>query len=238
MTDKTSGRAPLVTGLLSEQIYDAIRADITVGALTPGERLVEAELARSFGVSQAPVRDALRRLAHEGLVLQLPRRGTYVAEISDDQARRSYLVREALEAVAAREFCAHAPDDATDALKVCVDRMFDASRAGDLNAVIDADVAFHRAVFELSGNPLLPRMWALVEPVLRGFTAISNKVYFHHDEVAKSHLPLLEVFRERDADRAAELAQEHVRIVWQRVDGEGGEVPGTADSGRRAGQHR
>lgn len=218
-----SNRAPLVTGLLSEQIYAALRADIVEGTLSPGERLVEAELARSFGVSQAPVRDALRRLAHEGLVLQLPRRGSYVAELSDDQARRSYVVREALEMVAAREFCAHAPADAVDELKACVDRMFEASGAGDLNGVIEADVAFHRAVWELSGNPLLPRMWALVEPVLRGFTAISNKVYFRHDEVAKSHLPLLDVFQERDAEKAAQLAQEHVRIVWQRVDSADGD---------------
>ncbi|WP_238016972.1 GntR family transcriptional regulator [Dactylosporangium sp. AC04546] len=222
MADNTPQRAPLVTGLLSDQIYTAIRADIVAGTLTPGERLVEAEMARSFGVSQAPVRDALRRLAHEGLVLQLPRRGTYVAELSDEQARRSYLVREALEAVAAREFCAHAPDEALEALQASVERMFEASRAGDRPGVIEADVAFHRSVFELSGNPLLPRMWTLVEPVLRGFTAISNMVYFAEDEVARSHLPLLDVFRDRDAEKAARLAQEHVRVVWQRVDGEPG----------------
>lgn len=206
-------------GTLSDQIHTAIRADISEGRLAPGERLVESEIARKIGVSQAPVREALKRLAHEGLVLQLPRRGTYVAEISEEEARRSYLVREPLEDVAAREYCAHAPDSAHAQLQECIDRMFDAAKRDDLAQLVQADIDFHRTVWEASGNPALPRIWPIVESMMRSFTAVSNKVYFRKQEVAASHLPLLETLRDRDPDRAATAAREHINLVWKRVAG-------------------
>src|SRR5690242_2606867 len=83
---------PALGGRLSDQVYDLVRAAIAAGELEPGARLVELELARRYGVSQAPVRDALRRLAADGLVLQFPRRGSYVADISEEDARQAYRV--------------------------------------------------------------------------------------------------------------------------------------------------
>ncbi len=162
-TDNYASKTALNKGLLSTQVYDAIKGDIVSGRLEPGERMVESEIARTLEVSQAPVRDALKQLAHEGLVLQLPRRGSFVATISEEEARRSYLVREALEAVAATEFCAHAPDEDLLGLESILDDMVAAASAGDAIALMDADMAFHRLTWTASGNPLLPRMFPLVE---------------------------------------------------------------------------
>ena len=205
-------------GLLSEQVYEALRTEIVSGRVKPGERLVESEIARNLDVSQAPVRDALRQLAHEGLVLQLPRRGSFVAEISEDEARRSYEVREALEGVAAREFCLHADDHDLEELTGLLGAIFEAAERRDHAGLMDADMAFHRLIWVAGGNPLLPRMFPLVEAAARNLTAISNREYFNEMEIAESHVPLLTSLRERDVAAAVAAHQAHVREVWQRFE--------------------
>jgi DNA-binding GntR family transcriptional regulator len=210
-------------GLLSDQVYEAIRAEIVTGKFRPGERLVESEIARRLEVSQAPVREALRQLAHEGLVLQLPRRGTFVAEISEEDARRSYEVREALEAVAARDFCLYAGDEALEELATLLAEIFEAAEQRDPAGLMDADMAFHRFIWSAGGNPLLPRIFPLVESAARNLTAISNQEYFNELEIAESHVPLVETLRARNIDEAITAHQAHVREVWQRFEaGRGG----------------
>lgn len=213
-------------GLLSGHIYDSLRGQIITGQLEPGERLVESDIARTLEVSQSPVRDALKRLSHEGLVMHLPRRGNFVASISEEEAKRSYLVRESLEEVAAREFCAYADVIAIEELQRCLDDMRRAAQRGDQAALIDADVDFHRIVWSSGENPLLPRIFPMVEATIRKFTAVSNRVYFDASEVAESHVPLLESLIARDADLAAKEHKAHVRAVWERI--EQGKKPSTA----------
>jgi DNA-binding GntR family transcriptional regulator len=204
-------------GLLSGHIYDSLRAQIIGGQLDPGERLVESDIARTLEVSQSPVRDALKRLSHEGLVLHLPRRGNFVASISEEEAKRSYRVRESLEDVAAREFCAYAESSSIDELYECISDMRRAAQEGDQAALIDADVRFHRIVWASSENPLLPMIFPMVEATIRKFTAVSNRLYFDASEVAESHVPLVESLVSRDPDRAAEVHRAHVREVWERI---------------------
>lgn len=204
---------------LSDQVYQLLKGAIAKGELTPGQRLVETEVARRYDLSQAPVREALRRLAHEGLVLQLPRRGSFVASISEEGARRSYALRAVLEEVAAREFCRHAADGAPDQLVEVLEQMEAAARADDLPQVINLDIRFHQTVWEATGHPLLPRMWPMVEASLRAFTTISNRVYWGNlSDVARTHRPLLESLRTRDENVAAQLFHDHVTDVWRRVE--------------------
>lgn len=204
---------------LSDQLYLLLKGEIASGELTPGQRLVEADLARRYQLSHAPVREALRRLAHEGLVLHLPRRGTFVASISEEEARRSYSLRAVLEEVAAREFCRYAPADAPAQLAGILEQMEAAAADDDLQQVIDLDIRFHQTVWEATGHPLLPRMWPMVEASLRAFTTISNRVYWGNlVDVARTHRPLLESLRARDETVAAQRFHEHVTHVWRRVE--------------------
>jgi len=205
------------SGLLSGQIYESLRAQIISGRRVPGERLVESDIARGLSVSQAPVRDALKRLAHEGLVLHLPRRGNFVASISEEEAKRTYLVREPLEEVAAREFCAHAGPHAIRALEDAFREMERAAADGDPVRLIDADVTFHRLIWESGQNPVLPRIFPMIESAIRKFTMISNRLYFDPHEIAASHAPLLESLREGDPEIAAAVHRAHVRAVWERI---------------------
>ncbi|CAI7630516.1 unnamed protein product [Penicillium discolor] len=104
MTDAL-GTAGLQRGLLSDQIYALIKAMIKDSTLAPGEQLVESQLARQMQVSQAPVRDALKRLAHEGLVSHVRHQGNFVASYSAEEAAQAKVARVELEGLAGRLAC-------------------------------------------------------------------------------------------------------------------------------------
>ena len=209
-----AGEGIVDRSLLSDQVYTRIRTQILDRDLMPGARIVESELARQLGVSQAPVRDALRRLAHEGLVEQFARRGTFVTEVSEDEARQTYAVRAVLEELAAHQFIASAPSGAVDELERYLGEMRTAAAQDDVVALVHADVAFHRTIWESSGNVLLPRMWPMVEANFRRLTPISNRERFPSLMlVADSHGPLLDGLRARDP-HVGTLLREHVMAVW------------------------
>jgi DNA-binding GntR family transcriptional regulator len=209
---------PGLRGRLSDQVYELVRAAIAAGDLAPGVRLVELDLARRYGVSQAPVRDALKRLAADGLVLQFPRRGSYVADISEEDARQAYRVRAVLEQFAAAEVCRLAPEGLAGTLRADVEAMRAAARQDHVGGVVDGDVSFHRHVWEAAGNGLLARMWTVTEASLRSFTAVSNKVYFGRlEQIAENHVPLVAALQGGRPEIAGILFREHVLEIWERI---------------------
>lgn len=215
------GPAPAVVSRdrLSDQIYAVLKQEIVKGQLTAGQRVIEADVARRFEVSHAPVREALRRLAHEGLVVQLPRRGTFVSSVSEDEARRTHALRAVLEEFAARECCEHASDDDLDRLGGIIERMEAAGRDGAWRDVMDLNVQFHHGVWAAADHPLLPRIWPLIEASLRAFTPITDQVFAGELlSVAESHRPLLRALRDRDITRVGQTFRDHVTNVWTRVE--------------------
>lgn len=142
-----------------ETVSAHIRNQILAGELAAGERLVETDVADRFGVSRGPVREALAELAREGLVVDIPRRGMFVSTMTQADLREVYLVREALESVAAREAVQHA----TDAELAEVDsarRQSDAAwRGNDWPLAIRVDMDFHRTIIRLAKNARLADMY-------------------------------------------------------------------------------
>jgi DNA-binding GntR family transcriptional regulator len=208
--------------LLSDQAYALLRGELLSAEHEPGTRLVESEIARRLKVSQAPVREALRRLAHEGLVLQLPRRGSFVAHLSAEEARGAYAVRAALEVVAVDGVVESDDPDLIPTLVGSMEEhlaaMVEAADEDDVAKLVAADAAFHRAVWEASGNELLTRIWPMVEVAMRNLTVVSNRLYYIRlSDVAATHRPLLEALRHRDPG-AAQLFQEHALDVWKHAE--------------------
>lgn len=146
-------REEIGRSLLWQRVHAALRDAILAGRLKAGERIVELETARDLNVSQSTVREALKQLAHDGLVLQLPRRGSFVASIDQDEARHAYRLRATLERFAAAEFCLFAPESAIDTLENDLSAMRRAASANDTAGFVEADIAFHRHVWEATGNP-------------------------------------------------------------------------------------
>lgn len=209
MTDALA-TAGLQRGLLSDQIYAMIKAMIKDSTLAPGEQLVESQLARQLQVSQAPVRDALKRLAHEGLVSHVRHQGNFVASYSAEEAEQAKVARVELEGLAGRLACGALDAQRRGGLADLIDQMHAAADAADLARFRELDFAFHRAVIEASGNVYLPRMWDLLEPSLRVMHVLGDPRFtgdWH--EVAEWHRGLLDVLDAGDAEAASALFRSH-----------------------------
>ncbi|MFC1414313.1 GntR family transcriptional regulator [Streptacidiphilus sp. N1-12] len=213
---------PLTRVLLSDQVYARVRALIISGELEPGDRLVESEIARQLKVSQAPVREAVKRLVHEGLAQHAPRRGSFVAKVSPDDASAARAVRLVIEELAARTVAertaAVQPSaEAWDALREQVEAMREAAAEGNVGRFRDADISFHRAVCEASGNPFLPKVWAVMEPSLRALRVVSDPLFTGDwAAMAEQHAGLLAALESAGPEAAAAQFAAHAR----------GDIPG------------
>jgi DNA-binding GntR family transcriptional regulator/DNA-binding CsgD family transcriptional regulator len=198
--------------LLSDRVYEAIRGWILSGELAPGMRVVESEIARVLGTSQTPAREAVRRLAHEGLVTYRPRLGNFVTEISQVEAREAREVRVLLETAAARRATGHVPPEELDLLRIEVQRMTDAAEHHDIGAFREADLRFHRQVLATSGNSMLLKVWRTLEPALWNLQVVSNAMYAGDwGLMARRHIDLVEVLAGTDPEDAARLFSAHAR---------------------------
>lgn len=196
--------------LISDQVYELLRQAVVEGDLAPNDRVVESEIARRLGVSQAPVREAVKRLAREGLFTHVPRRGHFVIEISSQDAEYARQVREPLESLAARLATEHITEEQLTELDALVERMHEAVAANDVSGFRDADIEFHTLVSQYAGNPFLARMWEVIEPSLRTLRAISDPL-FEGDwcAMADEHGRLVGLLRSGEPDKAAAAFADH-----------------------------
>ncbi|WP_157535403.1 GntR family transcriptional regulator [Nocardia inohanensis] len=144
-----------VPGSLRNHAYTTIKQRIVGVELRPGQRLVERDLAAELEVSRIPLREALRMLAAERLVLLVPGKGALVAPFTPTDVRDLFDVREALEPLAARLAAAKAGPETLPLLRTALEAARAATASGDLRRIATANAAFHAAIVELAGNPLL-----------------------------------------------------------------------------------
>lgn len=197
-----SGRGSLV-----DQVRDSIHAAITSGRLDPGERLREIPLSKHFDVSTTPVREALRRLAGEGLVQVLPRRGAVVVALDEVVVSDLYDLRLVLELEAVRAAAGRSELDLAPvyALLGELERLVDAGE----RAFGEVDVQFHRAIDELGGNRELALAAEGVHrriQAVRVRAAVPGRLRIAQDQ----HAEIVEALRKRDANRAQEAVREHL----------------------------
>ncbi|MDV9194571.1 GntR family transcriptional regulator [Streptomyces sp. Wh19] len=197
------------SGLLSDRVYRLLRSAILSGEMVPDQRIVESDIAKRLGISQAPVREAVKRLVYESLVTHVPRLGSRVAHISTEQAEQARELRGQLEEFAARSAAQRRAEGYVDQLNAVVDDMRRAARQDDPISFRDSDMTFHRLVCQASGNHLLPRLWEVMEPSLWALRVVSDPFYTgSRDKLVNEHARLLDMLvggREDDAARAFRL---------------------------------
>lgn len=195
---------------LRDQVKDVILERIARGDYAPGDRLVETAIARELGVSQAPVREALRDLDQLGLVTHEPHRGCSVRAVSAAELREAFPVRAALEAVAARLAAVRIDARTLAQLESLLDEMLDAARADDPLEQAHANARFHATIVRAAANPTLERQWALLEPFARTYlTSVSPNADLVM--LAERHRPILLALRAGDGDHAARVMETHLR---------------------------
>ena len=182
---------------------------IVSGEYAPGSRLVETRIAQELGVSQAPVREALRDLEQLGCIVHEPFRGCSVRAFSAEELLEAFPVRAALEALAARLAAERIGEGELLRLAELLDTMRAAARRGDAHDQSQANASFHATIVRASRNATLERQWQLLEPFSRTYLTVSQPGL---DLLALSerHIPILEALRARDPDAAAAAMHQHL----------------------------
>jgi DNA-binding GntR family transcriptional regulator len=194
--------------LLSATVKRLVLDRIVQGHYRPGERIVEFKLAKELGVSQSPVREALRELAAVGIVTIHPRRGARVRLPSAKELADVSVVRAEIDALAARLAAPRIPDAILDALEALIEEMLAQLDAGDFSGVTEADVRFHQLIAEASENHALERAFEQLAPFARTFITLTLPDVDVR-EIVLEHRPILAALRGRDAGAAAEAARAH-----------------------------
>jgi DNA-binding GntR family transcriptional regulator len=209
---------------LPVRVREAIEERILTGALREGDQIVEYQLARQLGISQTPVREALRTLERDGLVITRPHRGTFVRRVSKREAQERYTLGMELESFAARLTLPRltAADFAT--LEEIVDEMAAAAAEARSNQTDDAfartvelNVAFHRYLVERAGHELLLKAWLSVNPLNWRFVTYTRLVEPDPVELAERHRSLIAAYRSGDQVLAASAIRQHVWEVAEDV---------------------
>ena len=154
------GLQPLAMESTASLIAAQLRKLIGHGTLAAGGQLVEKDIADQLGVSRGPVREAMQRLAQEGLLVGVRNRGVFVAEFGDEDIRDVYEARTGVEKVASALALSRGRARAGDALLECARRMDGARLAGDHEAMTEAGFTFHETLVALAASPRLSRMHA------------------------------------------------------------------------------
>lgn len=191
---------------LREIVFESLREAIISGVLEPGERLMEIQLAEDMGVSRTPVREAIRKLELEGFVVMIPRKGAYVAGVSDKDVADVFEIRAALEGLAA----ALAAERITDEEIEQLERIVVMEREPDLHHMIQSDIDFHALLYKASRNErLIQILENLREQILR-FRSTSLAVPGRLKVAIQEHRALLEALANHDVELAQELAMAHI----------------------------
>ena len=204
---------------LVDQVVEAIIAGAARGAILPGDRIVEAEIARGLRMSRVPVREALRLLESQGLVVSEPYKGIRLTPVTRARLEQIIEVRIALENAAARRAIAlgHNRGGALGGLERRIDELELMATRRDSYGIASADAAFHRELCRLSGNEVLCTVWESLARQLTIIVGLSTLTKPMRGIVAE-HRTLLAAFRRGRLTEVARALEEHIRTQTDAID--------------------
>ena len=195
---------------LREVVFQTLRQAILKGELKPGERLMEVALAERLGVSRTPIREAMRKLELEGLVVMVPRKGAQVASITEKDLTDVLEVRITLENFAIEKACTHMTEEDMDKLWLASKQFERAIQEGDLVRIAEADQAFHEIIYQASDNARLLQVLTNMREQIYRYRLEYLKDELSRDKLLEEHRRLTDAIRRRDAAQAQKISFEHL----------------------------
>lgn len=202
---------------LRDLVFEAMREAILSGRLKPGERLMEVQLAEEMGVSRTPVREAIRKLELEGLVVIVPRKGAYVSGFTLKDAAEVFEIRSSLEGLAAALAAERITDDEIALLDEVLKEISAAVAKGDINELVKKDGEFHQILFSASRNDRLTQMINNLKEQIDRFRVQSFTNPTRLQSVLTEHKKILDAIKRGNAEDAEKLAKEHIYKVEYNV---------------------
>lgn len=195
---------------LREVVCEVLRAAIQTGALPPGERLMEIPLAEELGVSRTPIREAIRKLEQEGFVVMMPRRGTYVADITLKDITQVFEIRSALEELAAGLAAERITSDEIEELERQLVSINECMETNTLDHVVEADIAFHEVLYNASRNQRLADIIHNLRTQIFRFRSVSMNQPGRLSKTWEEHRQLVEALADHNPQQARRIARIHM----------------------------
>lgn len=194
---------------LAYRVYEMVKDRILSGEFPPGTRLKDDELARTFGVSNTPVREAMGELEKDGLIETIPYRGRFVKKMSIEETREVYDVRMALEALAARLAVKRIGESQLEEMEKALEEYGIAFETDDIAAGLEADLAFHDLIVQASGNSTLLRVVSDLANRIQVLRQVDEgKV--RRKQSLEDHEGILQALKERDGEKAEVHVCRHI----------------------------
>ena len=195
---------------LRDVVFNTLRQAILKGELKPGERLMEISLAERLGVSRTPIREAMRKLEQEGLVVMIPRRGAQVASITEKDLNDVLEVRIALENMAVEKACSRMTEESLGKLWLAAKSFERTMKDGDLVKLAEADEAFHDIIYCASDNERLIQTLNNFKEQLYRYRVEYLREEVTRNQLVSEHEELYRALRERDIRKAQEISFRHI----------------------------
>ena len=195
---------------LRDVVFYTLRQAILKGELEPGERLMEMQLAEQLGVSRTPIREAIRKLELEGLVLMIPRRGAIVAKITEKDLRDVLEVRSSLERLSTELACERMHDDTIAELRQAQEAFKEALAQNDITLQAQRDVEFHDVIYKATGNIRLIQMLNNLREQMYRYRLEYLKHDLAHQTLIEEHEAIIEALSKRDRETATKIIVRHV----------------------------
>jgi DNA-binding GntR family transcriptional regulator len=195
-----------------QRVVELLRTEIISGRFEPGTRLIESALSAEFGTSRGPVREALRQLENEGLVMSFPYRGAVVLGVSDEEVHEVLIpVRLTLERYSFARALERMTDDHFAELAKQIWLMEQAGKANNLLKLVEADLAFHEIVISASGQLHTVQIWRTIGPRIRAYFYRYER-YRNFEVTVEEHRELLAALQTRDPAIALAQLERHIDV--------------------------
>lgn len=201
---------PVDARTLRHSVTEAIRQGILQGELLPGAQVNQAQIAEQLGVSRGPVREALGQLEEEGLIKNVPYKGTYVTEITGDYISELYSIRRVIETFAARQAAERATPNDLAELRAVLNEMYATAEQDDIVQMGNLDIQFHYLICRSAHHSMLLQMWKSIEIGVRRCLALRHKIYRSAADVIGTHPDILAAIEAGEADRASAILATHI----------------------------
>ncbi len=198
---------------LREVVFETIRNAIISGSLKPGERLMEVQMAERLGVSRTPIREAIRKLELEGLIIMLPRKGAYIADLSVKDLTEVLEIRAALEGMATGLAVTRINESEIEELELIALKFHKALENGDLEELLFQDSQFHETIFKASRNERLIQLNNNLREQVQRFREMYLKKINRSKKTSMEHFDIVEAISRRDISKAEKLARKHIETT-------------------------
>ncbi|MEM7507862.1 MAG: GntR family transcriptional regulator [Pseudomonadota bacterium] len=195
---------------LHDDLVEHLRDLIVRGTLAPGSKVQEQALSDQFQVSRTPLREALRSLAAEGLVVLTPRRGATIAEITRRDLEEAFPILGALEALAGELACGNLTDDDIARARTLQAKLVQAHEAGDLANYSAANAALHKLILQAAANPLLSKMLKSLDGRVRRARYMVNISGARWAAAVAEHEVILSALEARDGRKLGQILKDHI----------------------------